>query len=466
MGGPGSVSRVHRTVLAFTIAFALTLTISTRRAVAQTATQLVPGIRDFEWEDPYTRKDSAFITALPRLLSQTGLYRDIGNKAARAIADTSVVPFQVNSALWSDGAHKERFISLLPGAQVIPTDSDKYAFPDGAVLIKNFLIDTVYGDSTGDSRIFIETRFLVYRSGAAGKKWSGISYRWRRDQSDAELVHPDSGLDVTHNVRHNGQLKGKRWRYPSSQNCTFCHRGNEIERRGALGFITPQLNRFVNGTNQLQSLVSRGILSANPVAGRPAAHRWYALNEDSVPLEKRVRSWFASNCSHCHNPSVNLGNTDHNFDYFDPSRRIYWQVDSSINRDPTGAWVNKPSNSGNGFNYLILPGYPDSSTIMNKIKTRFDGHLEPVSGDVSQMPPLATAQPDSAAVNLIEQWICTLKTGAPCNKIAWLPDETFWAEPVAVSLRPHGTFRDPAFQPSMRQGRLRSRPTSPSARWN
>jgi hypothetical protein len=57
-----------------------------------------------------------------------------------------------------------------------------------------------------------------------------------------------------------------------------------------LGFIIPQLNRVVKGVNQLQSLFARGILSANPVAGRPLAHRWYALTEDSIPLEKRVRS--------------------------------------------------------------------------------------------------------------------------------------------------------------------------------
>ena len=435
-------------------AFAIALSVSTGRAGAETATQLVPGIRNFEWVDPYDRKDSAGIAALPRLLSQTGLYRNIGSKATRAVSDTSVFAFSINSALWSDGSHKERFISLPPGTMVIPNDTAKFAFPDGAVLIKNFLIDTIYGDNGGNNRIFIETRFLVYRSGAAGKKWSGISYRWRRDQSDAELVHPDSGLDFTHNVRHNGQLKGKRWRYPSSQNCNSCHRGDETDLRGTLGFITPQLNRVVNGTNQLQSLVTRGILSANPVAGNANAHRWYALTEDTVPLEKRVRSFFASNCSHCHNPRVFLGGADHNFEYYDPARRIEWRMDSTLGRDPTGAWVNKPSSSGNGFDYLIMPGYPDSSAIMNKMKTRIDAHLSPISGDIMQMPPLATAQPDSAAVKLIEQWICSLKPGTPCGTIPWMPDDTFWDEGTSISVRPSGRHKDPAFQPSMRQGLL------------
>ncbi|MEO7425605.1 MAG: hypothetical protein ABI036_10490 [Fibrobacteria bacterium] len=439
----------------------LALAISMGQAEAQAPTQLtqlIPSIRNFEWVDPMDRTDSstieARIAALPKLLSGTGLYRNIGDKSARAISDTSVVPYQINSALWSDGAHKERYISLLPGSQVVPTDTSQFTFPDGAMFIKNFLIDTVYGDSTGDSRIFVETRFLVYRSGATGKRWSGISYRWRRDQSDAELVHPDSGLDFAHNVRHNGRLVGKRWRYPSGRNCNNCHRGNETDLRGTLGFITPQLNRVVDGTNQLQSLFARGILSANPVAGKPDAHRWYALAEDSIPLEKRVRSYFASNCSHCHNVQVPLGLPDHDFDYFDPSKRINFQLDSAVGHDPTGGWVNAPSKSGNGFDFLLLPGYPDSSAIMNKMRSRLDAHLNPDKGNFGQMPPLATSQPDSAAVKLIEQWICSLKPGTSCGTIPWAPDETFWADPVSVALRPHGNPHNPDFQPCMREGRL------------
>ena len=452
------VSRVPR----IASAMGLALAISAGLAGAQAPTKLVPAIRNFEWVNPNDRPDTttteARIAALPKLLSAAGLYSNIGNKATRAIVDTSVVPFQVNSALWSDASHKERFISLLPGTNIIPTDTTNYTFPDGAVLIKNFLIDTVYGDNSGNSRIFVETRFMVYQSSGAGKGWSGISYRWRRDQSDAELVHPDSGLDFIHNVRHNGQLKGKRWRYPSTKNCNSCHRGEELNKtdfRGSLGFITPQLNRVINGTNQLQSLVMRGILSTNPVAGKPTAHRWYALNEDSVSLEKRVRSYFASNCSHCHNPKVSLTGADHNFNYFNPSQRINFQPDTSNNNiDPLGGWLNKPSASGGGFGYLIQSGYPDSLALLNKMKTRTDWHLDPNDGDPAQMPPLATAQPDSAAVKLIEQWVCTLKSGTPCAKIPWLPEETFWDSATTVSLRLHGKFQNPAFNPSMRQGRL------------
>lgn len=438
---PSSAFRAATVASALAVAFA----ISAEEAGAQTATQLAPGIRNFDVNAPTT------LTAVPQLLSQTGLYRNIGTQATRAISDTSVTAFQVNSALWSDGSHKERFISLLPGTKVAPNDTAKFTFPDGAVLIKNFQIDTVHGDHTGGSRIFVETRFLVYQVGPSGKNWSGLSYRWRRDQTDADLVHPDSGQDYIHNVVLNGMRVGKRWRYPKSDDCAQCHKGDESMNRGSLGFITPQLNRTINGTNQLQSLFARGILSANPVAGRPNAHRWYGLT-DTATLEQRVRSYFASNCSHCHGYNFIPGGAKQDFDYFSPNRRIIYQYDSTANGDPLGGWVGMPSLSGGDFAWLVLPGYPDSSVITAKMKHRIDDHI--FISDTEQMPPLATSQPDSAAVALIEQWICSLKAGTPCGRVPWQADETFWGEEVAATVRPEGKLKGPAFQSSLRRGLL------------
>jgi hypothetical protein len=426
---------------------AMALAMTTGKVEAQTATQLVAGIRNFDWEN------SATMAAVPKQLSQAGLYANIGNKATRAFSDTSVVPFQVNSALWSDGTHKERFISLLPGTKVVPTDTSLFTFPDGAVLIKNFWIDTVYGDKSGNSRILIETRFLVYQVDASGSRWSGLSYSWRRNQTDADLIDPETGLNFTHNVKLNGVLVGKRWRYPSTGDCAQCHKGNEKTMRGTLGFITPQLNRLINGTNQLQTLVARGILSANPVAGKPAAHRWYGLT-DTATLEQRTLSYLASNCSHCHGNTVGHGQAVHNMDYMTATKRIVYQKPPpDVFDDPTGAWVGQPTKAGGDQAYIVLPGYPDSSAIMAKMKHRSDFDLFGV--DVAQMPPFATAQPDSAAVNMIEQWICSLKAGTPCGKIAWDPDETFWDTAVVVApVRPRANLKSLSFQPSIQRGQL------------
>jgi hypothetical protein len=375
--------------------------------------QIVPEIRNFDVSDFTTGQ------VLPARLSQTGLYTNIASKA-RTLSDTnSIVAFEVNTALWSDASHKERFISIPPGgAKIVPTDTSLFDFPAKTVLIKNFMIDTIVGDPT--SRIYIETRFLVFQS--KEKDWSGLSYRWRRNQTDADLVDRDWGELIVHGVVQNGVPMGKRGSYPSGGDCKECHSGTDKVKRGTLGFITPQLNRMVNGINQMQQLVAKGVLSANPVAGKLNAHRWYGIDETSATLEQRVRSYFAANCSHCHGNANTFTEAAQSFDYFDPAKKVT-TADS-----PVDGWVGVHTNPEK--TPLINPGRPDSSVIITKMMFRADD-FRPLTSD--QMPPLATAQPDSAAVKMIEQWICSLKSGTTCAIPAWLPDNTFWADASEVS---------------------------------
>ncbi len=390
-------------------------------AAQLTSAQIVSGIRNFFFDE--IEPNPAILAAVPKLLSQTGIYTGIAT-SARKISDTnSIVSFEVNSPLWTDGSSKERFISLPPGtARVIPTDTANYSFPAKTVLIKNFMIDTIVGNPA--SRIYVETRILVYQSGA--KTWSGLSYQWRRNQSDADLIPPESDSTYVHGVRLNGTLVGKRWLYPSSKNCRSCHIGNEVNaKRGALGFITPQLNRIINGANQLQRLVDKGVLSNNPVAGKPNAHRWYGLKETSATLEQRARSYFAANCSHCHENNHGL-TVNHQFDYFNPARKIT-TVD-----DPIGGYLGLHPK---GNTPLLTPGNVtfDSSVILEKMMHRVD-QLPSTSLENSQMPPIATSQPDSAAVLLIKDWICSMKPNATCTLSPWLPDDTFWADSLEISV--------------------------------
>lgn len=374
---------------------------------------LNPAIRNFN------DIDLATVDALPQRLSETGLYTNIDSKA-RTIADTnSIVYFEVNSPLWSDGAHKERYISLPPGgAKVIPTDTSKYVFPDKTVLIKNFAIDTVHGDA--NSRILIETRFLVYRKSEDGSaKWSGFTYMWLRDQTDAVLAPNDTGRNVIHNVRlKTGALVGMRWRYPSNSDCFQCHRGDEGSEgaRGTLGFITPQLNRTMGAVNQLQHLVNKGILASNPVANKPNAHRWYAVNEAAGTLEQKARSYLAANCSHCHGiPTIG---PPHNFDYLTPDIKI------TIEDDPDGGWVNKEY--GGPLPRYVYPGYPDSSNVLLRMMAR--GNFE--SHSPIQMPPQATYLPDTMAITVMKDWICSLKPGSTCNKLPEPNNPEMWDNAV------------------------------------
>jgi hypothetical protein len=395
--------------------FAILLPALALSALQPASARLVPAILDFDGTNPET---------LPAKLSQTGLYDNVASKS-RAVTE-GVVAFEVNNPLWSDGSHKERFITLPAGAaKVVPTDTDQYDFPDRTVLIKNFQIDSVYGDSA--TRFFVETRFLVIRKSMFGAQYWGMSYKWRRDQTDADLVDQGSGLDTVHAVRLGGTARGKRWRYPSQGDCNTCH-----FNRGVLGFMTPQLNRPSRanpGINQLQALFTANILSANPLAGKSNTFRWVGLNETGVTpptglslAEWKARSYFASNCSQCHgNGHANtFESASHDFDFFHPGRKVAYTAPDTV-----GGFVGKPANSDPRFPKLIYAGYPESSYVVARLLSR----PAEFNGSSLQMPPLATFQPDSTALNAVKDWVCSLgsRGAAACKLPVLQADSTYWA---------------------------------------
>ena len=394
--------------------FAAFLPVLALSAVQPACARLVPAIPDFDGSNPET---------LPAKLSQTGLYDNVASKS-RAMTE-GIVAYEVNNPLWSDGSHKERYITLPPGTKVTPTDTDQYDFPDQTVMIKNFQIDSVYGDST--TRFFVETRFLVIRKSMFGTQYAGMSYKWRRDQTDADLVDQGSGLDTVHQVKVGGTFRGKRWRYPSQADCNTCH-----FNRGVLGFLTPQLNRpsMANpGINQIQALVTASILTANPLAGKANTFRWVGITETGVTpptgltlAEWKARSYFASNCSHCHgNGHANTyESASHDFDFFHPDRKTAYTIPDSV-----GGFVGKPANADPRFPKLIYAGYPESSYVVARMLSR----PTKFNGSSLQMPPLATFQPDSAAVNAVKDWICSLgnRGAAACKLPVLQPDSSYWS---------------------------------------
>lgn len=356
----------------------------------------------------------------PPLLSQTGLY-DNAASPDRKIAP-GIAAFRVNVPLWSDGSAKERFISLPAGTAAVPSDTDAYAFPEGTVFIKNFSVDTVYGDSA--SRILVETRFLVRHVGAAPEEnpWHGLSYRWRRDQADAVLADLDLGENGIINVRKEDEVLGMRWTWPSRHQCNTCH-----FNRGILGFITPQLNFTLpgaHGSNQLQALADAGILAGNPIAGKASPLRWRPLDDTDATLEFRARSWFAANCSHCHGNGPSPG--DHVFDFFHP--------DVSIDQGPAGAnggWLDKTTGQGGeAFPRFAYKGWPESSYVLKRMLSRQNFGFNPTE----QMPTLATFRPDSAALGLLRTWLCSFGTRPATN--CRLPDvqadASYWDAPVSI----------------------------------
>jgi hypothetical protein len=301
--------------------------------------------------DDYTRcaePDPARIAALPALLSETGLYAD----AARELAD-GVERFRPLEALWSDGADKERFIWLPPGAVIDTSDMDSWQFPAGTKLWKTFIRD----------RVRVETRLLQKLPGG----WTAAAYIYEDDGSDAQLTAAgaENVLGTEHDV-------------PAASQCPACHRGRESF---VLGFSAIQLAHEAESPDELtlRRLVEAGLLSEPP------------SREPHIPGTATQRSALAylhANCGHCHN-SARPDRAEERC--FDPENDLdFWlRVDSLSSPQQT------PTYRSGRENDCIDPGDPQSSQMLRRMSRRAGG----------QMPPLATERVDERAVSLLQRWI-------------------------------------------------------------
>jgi uncharacterized repeat protein (TIGR03806 family) len=303
------------------------------------------------------------VTNFPQRLSATGCVDP------RAPADSSIglIPYDVNVALWSDGADKRRWLSLPPDGKIhINADGD-WDLPIGTVLVKEF--------SVGGQRV--ETRLLIHHSDG---EWAGYSYEWLADQTDAVLLPASKTKDLG-----NGQT----WYFPSRNDCLQCH---TLIAGRSLGIETAQMNRDApdGSGNQLLGLDAIGAFDqplGAPPAMLPALPR---VDDMAAPLAARARGYLHANCAFCHR----MGGTGR----VPPDWR-YW-----LTLTETGACNATPQDGDLGVTgaKIILPGMPAMSVTPLRMKAL----------DAARMPPLATHVVDPAGTALIDAWIGSLTS---CN---------------------------------------------------
>ncbi len=392
---------------------------------------VLAGAQTFKYWD-VTAPDS--LKKTPALLSLTGMYTDIA--AAKKKYLTNVYQFDVNSALWSDGAHKTRWVMLKPGTSIKYAEkSDYWGYPDSAVFIKQFAIDTVPGDTT--TRLLWETRFLINRKEVPDTafptvkmdRWYGYSYKWNRDGKDAKLV-PALGADDSVKIFPSGKNTAgvmKKWRFPSREQCTFCHRvdySDTLHGRSVLGFFTAQLNRPSPVTptiNQLEDLFTKGVLTGTKSNWKASTTpHWYAIDDSTASVDIRARSYIAANCSGCHGTrGMATGATfgvDLNYDFFTMESQMEFRHKSTswpFGLDtiapffyPKTGDLNNPlgKDSLEIQPALVVPGYPGKSVILFRQRSR-NTRPSDYDPDRNQMPPLASFEVNVPATDLIAKWI-------------------------------------------------------------
>ena len=326
----------------------------------------------------------------PATLSATGAFANIGD----AEPASYWVPYGLNQPFWSDGARKTRFIALpndglrdTAAEQVVFSATGDWQFPEGTVLMKHFELPTDETNPAQTTRL--ETRFIVH--GEDGD-WYGVTYRWRPDQTDADLVSTEQSADYTITLAGGG-TRTQRWLFPSRADCLRCHNN---PGGGALGLRTHQLNgEFTypsDGQTQNQLLAWSGqgmfdqTLAPASVASMAAAP---AFDDPGAPLQHRARSWLDSNCGYCHRPGGANAGFDARFTTPFENQDL---VDTPV-RDDLG----RPGT------VVLKEGDPVLSALWQRAAA-----VGPIA-----MPPLAKALPQQPAVDVLGAWITSLGPAMP-----------------------------------------------------
>lgn len=305
-------------------------------------------------------------------------------KPAELHPNERVIPYDLNTPLFSDYATKYRFVWMPPGTSASYSPTESFEFPAGTIFSKTF----AYQES-GKQRL-IETRLLVH--GEYG--WAVLPYVWNEGQSEAVL---EVAADPT--VVHWNQQTID-YVIPNVNQCKECH-----EKAKAVIPIGPKarnLNKdfdYADGrANQLAYWTRIGYLQgAPPPEQAPRAAVWD--DPKSATLETRARTYLDVNCGHCHNPdgSANTSGLYLTAGQTDPMRLGFCKV---------------PVSAGQGSGDLlfdIVNGKPDESILFR----RMDSVVPKV-----MMPELGRTVVHHEGVELIREWIrsmqgqCNAKSGS------------------------------------------------------
>ena len=328
----------------------------------------------------------------PQKLSQTGCV----NPADPKLLAASVIPYEVNSPLWSDGAEKLRGVALPVGGKIHvkncaanpsecpgtrdAADDGKWVLPVGTVMVKSFLFDGK----------FLETRLLVHYDATT---WAGFTYKWDEAQTDATLVwtERDEMMFAT------GQ-RTVHWYFPSRRDCVKCHLP---EANDTLGTETAQMNRVVGGMNQIDRLAALGAFEAPvPKPYKAALVAPVPTQAGSPPagatVEQRATSYLHANCSFCHRPIDGVDCTaepcfDARFGLPFGSRMMCNVVPSKNDFGIAGA-------------VILSPGSPAKSIMSVRMAAPPDDN----DGKHGRMPLIASYVVDQPAVDLINSWISSI----------------------------------------------------------
>lgn len=294
----------------------------------------------------------------------------------------ALVPYDVLTPLFSDGALKFRQIALPEGEAAQWSDREAFRFPVGTAVFKTFAFPADFREPDRNIRL-IETRVLLRQE----KGWVAWPYRWNEAQTEATLAITGGKVPVEF-VERDGTPVRFTYSIPNKNQCKGCH--SVAGELVPIGLKARHLNRdYPSDTgagNQIAQWQQIGILDGVPSQPWPQVADWL---DETIPVDKRARAWLDINCAHCHRRDGPASNSGLYLDAHESDPIVL-----GIGKRPVAA-----GKGGGGGTFDIEPGKPDRSILWHRVASTEPGIM---------MPELGRSRADPAAVEMLRRWIAEM----------------------------------------------------------
>lgn len=331
-------------------------------------------------DDDYIDLESPVVLDLtqvpyPKLSDYKFFEGDLKNQ----IPTLGVLPYKPESELFSDYAQKNRFVWMPKNQKATyVNDYSILELPIGAAVIKNFYYNNV--QPSNGTRI-IETRIMIRKT----QGWIYAEYVWNEEQTEAYLNLQGSTTNVT--WIENGTTKSINYVIPSELQCASCH--TIASSAKPIGIKPQNLNyklTFSDGSkNQLKKWIEVGYLENNLPNSITSVVNY---KDTSKPLEVRVRSYFDSNCAHCHQDGGYAS-------FFN----LKFAFNETVDQKKMGVCVSPNHLIPGVEGRIIKPGNVNQSLLYYRIST-----VDPSF----RMPFLGRTVVQEETAQLVAQWITSL----------------------------------------------------------
>jgi uncharacterized repeat protein (TIGR03806 family) len=350
-----------------------------------------------------------FAGEFPQRLSEWHL---LEQRDGKIVPNEGVTPYDLNSPLFSDYAHKLRTI-VLPAGTSVRYGEDAFEFPVGTVISKTFYYPRGGDGAAGRIAVrkvlaqsedptldlaqvrLIETRLLIKRSSG----WAAIPYVWNAEQTEATLSLAGDVLSLEL-VSDEGRQPFA-YLVPDTNQCAGCHalehHSQKIEPIGIRARHLNKTYRYPGGSeNQLAHWQKAGLLSGAPDPQQaPRNARWDDPNDGDV--EARARAYLDVNCGHCHRPRGAASTS---------GLLLHAQETDRARLGACKIPIATGRGSGDAL-FDVVPGAPDQSILLHRMLS--------TEADVA-MPELGRSLVHAEGVALIREWIASLEGGCPAPR--------------------------------------------------